>query len=97
MKLDDICEIGVNMEDANFWLQRRGTAENVGTPKKTFHSEDIGIKVKEEYLDKVLPDYLYYWFMSLHANGTFVKVSTGTLSLKNIRAEDIKRIPVSFT
>ena len=97
MTLNDICDVSTGMSDAHFWIQRRGTAENVGKPHKDFNAEDIGVKVKEEYMDRIVPDYLYYFFMHLHSDGKFINVSHGTLSLKHLRVEDIKRMPVSFT
>ena len=41
MKLSDLCEIKTNFSDADFWLQRKGSVDTVGTPTKEFHSENI--------------------------------------------------------
>lgn len=96
MTIGDICEIKTNFPEADFWLQRRGSIETVGKPIKEYYEENIGIKVRDEFKDKVDPNYLYYYFMFLHQKGVFQPISYGTLKLQNIRLSDIKSIPVSF-
>lgn len=97
MTLGDICTFKVKFEDADFWLQRKGSETSVGKPLKEYNPENIGVKVKDEYMDKVDSNYLYYYFQFLHGKGVFAPLSTGTLKLKNITISDIKSIPVSFT
>lgn len=96
MTIGDICLFNTNLPDADFWLQRKGSEENVGTPTKDFNEENIGVKIKDEYRDKVDPGYLFYYFKYLHMQGMFKPIAHGTLSLKNIRISDIKMIPVDF-
>lgn len=96
MKLGDVCIFKTNFEDADFWLQRKGSEKSVGTPLKEYNEENIGVKVKDEYQDRIDPNYLYYYFMMLHQKGLFGPISHGTLKLKNISIADIKSIPISF-
>jgi hypothetical protein len=96
MTIGDLCTFKTNFPEADFWLQRKGTEDNVGKPLKEFNEENIGVKIKEEYRDKVVPMYLYYHFQYLHMNGSFKPMAHGTLSLKNIKISDIKSIPVGF-
>lgn len=96
MTLGDICFFKTDFKDADFWLQRKGSEKNVGTPTKKFSEDNIGVKVKEEYKDRVLPEFLYYYFVNLHNQGFFQPISHGILELKNIKISDIKSIPISF-
>jgi hypothetical protein len=93
MKLSNICEIRTNFGDADFWLQRKGSVETVGTPTKEFNPENIGIKVIRT--DILVPDYLYYILTYYQSIGYFSKISKGTLNLKNIRTEDIRNIELA--
>lgn len=96
MTLGNICTFKTNFPEADFWLQRKGSEKTVGTPTKDFYEENIGVKVKEEYMDKVDPNYLYYYFQFLHMKGVFGPLSHGTLKLKNVSISDIKSIPVTL-
>ena len=96
MKIGDVCIFKTNFPEADFWLQRKGSEQSVGKPSKEFYEENIGVKVKDEYLDKVDPNYLYYYFQYLHMQGVFAPISHGTLDLKNITINDIKSIPGDF-
>jgi hypothetical protein len=93
MRLSDLCEIKTNFGDADFWLQRKGSVDTVGTPTKEFNPENIGIKVIRT--DILVPDYLYYILVYYQSIGYFSNISNGTLNLKNIRTEDIKNIRLS--
>lgn len=97
MTIGDICEIKTNFPEADFWLQRRGSIETVGKPTKEYYEENIGIKVRDEFKDKVDSNYLYYYFMFLHQKGVFQPIAHGTLKLQNIRLSDIKSIPVNLS
>lgn len=92
IRLKDLCIIKTNFPDADFWVQRRGTKENVGKPTKEFNPENIGIKVTAT--DILNPQYLYYVFMHLHATKKWESVATGTLNLVNIKTSDVANIPV---
>jgi hypothetical protein len=96
MTLGNICDLKTNFPEADFWIQRRGDKSSVGKPLKEYYEENIGIRVKDEYRDKVDPTYLYYYFMFLHQKGVFGPISHGSLKLQNIRLSDIKSIPVNF-
>ena len=96
MTIGDVCEFKTKFEDADFWLQRKGSETTVGKPLKEYYEENIGVKVMDEYRDRIDPNYLYYYFQFLHQQGVFAPIAHGTLSLKNVRISDIKTIPVSF-
>ncbi len=63
---------------------------------KEFYEENIGVKIKDEYQDKIDSGYLFYYFKYLHIQGMFRPIAHGTLALKNITISDIKSIPVNF-
>ena len=96
MTIGDICTFKTNFPEADFWLQRKGSEDSVGKPLKEFNEENIGVKINDEYRDKVDPTYLYYHFQYLHTKGSFKPMAHGTLALKNIKISDIKSIPVGF-
>lgn len=92
MKLKDLCSVGTNMSDADFWLIRKGDKKSVGKPVKEFNSENIGIKVTST--DIINADYLFYMMMYMHNLGIWQQNSNGSLSLVNIRVDDVKSIQV---
>jgi hypothetical protein len=96
MTIGDVCEFKTKFEDADFWLQRKGSETTVGKPLKEYSEENIGVKVMDEYRDRIDSNYLYYYFQFLHQQGVFAPIAHGTLALKNVRISDIKTIPVSF-
>ena len=96
MTLGNICAFKTNFPEADFWLQRKGSEKTVGSPTKEFYEENIGVKVKEEYQDKVDPSYLFYYFQFLHMRGVFAPMAHGTLGLKKVTIPDIKSIPVNL-
>jgi len=82
MTLGNICTFKTNFPDADFWLQRKGSEKTVGSPTKEFYEENIGVKVKEEYMDKVDPGYLYYYFQFLHQQGVFAPTISRYIGIK---------------
>ena len=91
-RLKDIAKIATNMQDADFWLVRKGSDKTVGKPVKEFDPSRIGIKVvKTDVLD---PNYLYYAMMNLHNQGHFARLANGTTNLVNITVNDIANIPL---
>jgi hypothetical protein len=97
LKIGDIAIVKVNLPDADFWLQRRGSEKTVGTVSRTFtNAEDIGIKIKPEYLSVINPTHLSYVFEHFFNQGYWDAISRGTLALKNIRVSDVKEIPLQF-
>ena len=92
IRLKDIAKIATNMQDADFWLVRKGSDKTVGKPVKEFDPSRIGIKVvKTDVLD---PNYLYYAMMNLHNQGHFARIANGTTNLVNITVADIANIPL---
>jgi hypothetical protein len=94
MKLSDICIVKTNFENADFYLARKGSVKTVGKPTKEFSPEHIGIKVKEEAKEIVLPEYLKYMMEYLFSKGEFGFLSKGTTNLVNISVEDVKNIRI---
>lgn len=92
MKLKQLTTIKTNFPQADFWLVRRGTKEEVGRPVRTFSQYHIGIKV--EAVEILLPEYLYYAVTHIHAKGFFEQIAKGTLSLQHITVEDVKNITI---
>lgn len=90
MRLQDVAKISVNLPNADFWIIRRDTIKAVGKPTYEFNPEHIGIKVVRT--DLLLPRYLYYCLMHIHAKGMWEPFATGSLSLVNICVSDIKHI-----
>ena len=80
MKLKTLTDIRVNFEDADFWLQRKGSDSIIGKPSHTFNKENIGIKVTN--FDKVVPEFLYYLMEYVFNSGYWRKYANGTLDLK---------------
>ncbi|MNF91200.1 hypothetical protein D3C84_737930 [compost metagenome] len=93
MKLSDVATIRTNFPEAHFWMVRRGSADRCGEPTRVFNPEHIGVRV--ERIDLLLPDYLFYCLAAIHQRGDWQRVATGTLSLVNIRVQDVRRIELS--
>lgn len=91
--LKDLATVKTNMQDADFWLVRKGSSKTVGKPVREFNPEHIGIKVtRTDVLD---PQYLYYVFMNLHNQGYFAQRATGMSELVHIRTSDVADIEFS--
>lgn len=91
-QLSKYCDIRTNFPEADFWLIRKGSEDQVGRPTKTFNPAHIGIKVTDHA--RILPAYLYYFMQYLHGQGLWKQHAHGTLNLKNIRTDDVRNIPV---
>ena len=90
--LGDVLRVGTNMEDADFWITRRGTIDTVGHPSKEFNKEHFGVKITNpEILD---PRYAYYMMQHLAHSGHYRGLATGTTDLVSIRKEHITDIPL---
>lgn len=83
-----IFAVKTNFPDADLWVIRKGTPEKIGSVTKTFSPEHIGVQVMAT--DLVLPDYLYYVLVNIHARGFYRERMTGTLRLKHITTDDVK-------
>ncbi|MES2207312.1 MAG: hypothetical protein V4525_11045 [Pseudomonadota bacterium] len=93
MKLSDVANIRVNFPEAHFWLIRRGTADRCGEPVREFNPEHIGIQVIKTQM--VLPDYLFYALIRVHALGHWKMIATGSTPLVNIRVSDVQNVKLS--
>lgn len=89
-KLKQYATVKTNMEDADFWLQRKGSKDTVGRPTREFSKENIGIKVTAT--DDIDPRYLFYVFQNIYNQGVWKKLAHGTLKLQNIKASDVASI-----
>jgi hypothetical protein len=99
MYMKHILDIGYNIEDPDFYLRRTGGAEEIGElSRETPHNPGswFCIKIKEEHLDKIDKNYLYYYFQFLKMKGLWKQLSRGTTNLVSIRVEDIKNLPLRF-
>ncbi len=98
MKLADLCDISIGLEDADFWLYTKGSEKSLGMPTddRENYKNKIGIKVKEEAKDKLDAKYLFYVFMHLNSSQFWQTngLVYGSLQLKNLRIEDVKNIQV---
>jgi hypothetical protein len=96
LRLKDIAQVKTGAPNPDFWLQRRGTEDNVGRPTRDgeFSKYNIGITVM--LTDIVVPDYLYYWFEMLWMKGYWKTYNYGTLPLRHIRAGDVCALKVTF-
>lgn len=93
LKFSDIANVKVNFPDANFWITRKGSVEEVGKPNKHFDEEKIGIKVTSNKID---PNYLFYMIQHLHSTGFFKDKAIGILNLKSIRISMVKNIQLKL-
>jgi hypothetical protein len=90
MKLHDAASVKLNEPNADFWIVRRGTIDEVGKPTSEYSPEHLGVTVtRTDILD---PRYLFYAISYLHSQGSFRKAATGTTKLVNIKANDIRNI-----
>lgn len=89
IKLGNIAKISTKMEDADLWLQRKGSTETVGKVSKKYDPENIGIKIKADGYDK---QYLYYYLMHIYNSGYWKNKSKGSLKLQNIGVADVKDV-----
>ena len=94
MKISDIATVKGNYADADFWITRRGTRDEVGRPVNQFDKEKIGVKVTRT--DIVNPRYLFYVFTYLHGKGVFKLTARGTTQLVHITTDEIKNLPIQL-
>lgn len=95
MYLSRIATIKTNFPEAQFWIVRRGSANQCGKPTREYNTEHIGIYINRT--DLLLPDYLFYMLIAIHNKGEWEKVATGSLSLVNIKTSDIKKIKLNIS
>ena len=88
--------VKTNWPEADFWLQKRGSEQNVGKPMRKFSKVqgqyNIGIKVPKG-MNK---EYVYAQLAALFRKGYWQTHSYGTLNLQHIRVDDVKKILQSF-
>ncbi len=92
MKLKHIVNLSLGNPGADFWIVRRGNANQVGRPTREYSPEHIGVSVTRP--DLVLADYLFYVFEFMANNGVFTQLAQGTTGLKSISVKDLKNIPL---
>jgi hypothetical protein len=92
MKLKHLVNLSLDNPGADFWIVRRGNANQVGRPTREYSPEHIGVSVTRP--DLVLADYLYYLFEFMASNGVFAQLAQGTTGLKSISVKDLKNIPL---
>jgi hypothetical protein len=91
-QLGDLVNMQLGMEDADFWVEYRGSIDTIGRPSKQYGPKKLGIKVVRT--DALDPRYLYYVFEHLFNQGKFRQFAKGATNLVNLRVDDIKRIPI---
>lgn len=95
MKLKFLCDISINMENADFYLIRVHSEDKVGKPViGTYEDnmENIGVRVKDGIRDSSLdPKFLYYWFEAYSAN--LPKYNSD--GRWHITVKDIRDIPIA--
>jgi hypothetical protein len=94
VKLKFIAKVKTNFPDADFWIQRRGSEDNVGNITREFSKYHIGIKFEDKILGVIDPKFMYYWFQNLFMSGYWKVRSYGTLALKHIRVDDVKNFEI---
>jgi len=93
MTIGDLCEFKTNFPDADFWLVKKGSRNEIGKPVKTFSPENIGVKVIRT--DVLLPEYLYYVFMNIQNQGVFYMLADVNDGGKRIISIDkLKQLPI---
>jgi restriction endonuclease S subunit len=92
MKLKHIAELTLGNPEADFWIIRRGNANQVGRPTREYSPEHIGVSVTRP--DLVIPNYIFYVFEFLANQGSFEAMAQGTTNLKTISVKDLKNIPL---
>ena len=85
-------EVKTNFPEADIWLQKRGSAHNVGAPKEKFDSVqgkyNIGIKLPTD----INKEYFFKYIWDLFNKGYWQIHSYGTLNLQHIRIDDVNTI-----
>lgn len=90
--LGELIKIGTRMEDADFWIHRRGDINRLGHPTKEYNPEHFGVKVtRPDVLD---PKYAYYMMMHVANTGHYRQHAVGSTNVMNIRASHITDIPL---
>lgn len=93
-KMGHLLKVGTKMEDADFWITRRGSIDKVGHPSRDYNPEHFGVKVtRPDLLD---PRYAYYMFQHLATSGHFRQFADGVTNLVNIRSNHITDIPIKL-
>lgn len=91
--LGDFIRVGTNMPDADFWIHRRHSAEQVGHPTRVFNKEHFGVKITNPALD---PRYAFYMMQHIANSGHYRQYATGITNLVNIKKHHITNIPISM-
>lgn len=92
MKIGDVVSVVQGNEDADFWIVRRGSVENLGKVLDQYDPNAFGITIKDSEMLDV--NYAKYFFKYLHMRGTWAQHSHGSLRLVHITKEDVLNLPL---
>ena len=95
LALKQIADVKTNMEDADFWIQRKGSKLTCGSVRNFFTPDNIGIKVK--YTDLIDRKYLKFMLEYLHKQYQYTRETRGTLTLQHIAVDTVKNIQIEMT
>jgi len=84
--------VKTKLEDADFWIQKRGNA--VGLPVMEYSEHNIGIKLNALGRSVIDPRFLWYQFEFLHARGEWTKEIRGSV-IPFISVSSVKNILVA--
>lgn len=90
MKVADVCEVKVNFVEADFWLIRSHSREEVGRVVKHFNPDFIGVRVVKREL--FIPSYVAFICSFHHGRGVFALAAKGSLNLVHISVETVKEL-----
>ena len=87
MHLRDLALVATHMPNADFWIIRKGSQQQVGRPVTQYQPQYMGVKVTAG--DKIDPKFLYFVMQHLHNQGYWAARSHGITDLKHIRIADV--------
>ncbi len=98
MKLADLCDISIGLEDADFWLYTTGSEKSLGMPTNDPKNSKGKIGIKVTATDKLVPDYLLRLFEYLHSSQYWQRngLVYGSTRLMGIRIQDVKNLEVNI-
>jgi hypothetical protein len=97
LTLGDLVEVGDDLENPDFYFQRQGSADSIGSVKESLDKVTgswWGVRVKEEAKEMILPKYLYYSLMHIKNGGYWKSIAKGTTNLQSIRKGDLLSLPI---
>ena len=91
-RLGAFVDVKIDDPDADIWLVRRGSIDAVGKPTHRYAPENYGLTIRDKSV--LLPRFLYYALEYVHMQGYWRGHATGTTKLVNIKADDVKAVPI---